>query len=72
LILETDFEKESRSATLMDCMPTRNGAPAVLRVIAGTRGTVQMAMELVIRFDYGSVVPWVRRTDGGISAIARA
>ena len=29
-----------------------------------------MQSELIIRFDYGSVVPWVRRTDGGIHAIA--
>jgi GH15 family glucan-1,4-alpha-glucosidase len=27
-------------------------------------------MELVIRFDYGSVVPWVRRMPHGISAVA--
>ena len=36
----------------------------------GTRGEVQLSLELVIRFDYGSVVPWVRRTETGISAIA--
>jgi GH15 family glucan-1,4-alpha-glucosidase len=29
-----------------------------------------MRLELVIRFDYGSIVPWVQRSDGGISAIA--
>ena len=29
-----------------------------------------MAMELTIRFDYGSIVPWVRRIDRGIRATA--
>jgi GH15 family glucan-1,4-alpha-glucosidase len=44
--------------------------PELLRVAVGTRGQIRMKLELVIRFDYGSVVPWVRRIDGGISAIA--
>ena len=70
LILETEFETESGSVTLIDCMTPRNEMPELLRVVVGTRGQVQMNLELVIRFDYGSVVPWVRRTDHGISAIA--
>ncbi len=70
LILETDFETESGSVTLIDCMPPRDETPDLLRVVVGTRGQVRMNLELVIRFDYGSVVPWVRRTDHGISAIA--
>jgi GH15 family glucan-1,4-alpha-glucosidase len=44
--------------------------PELLRVVVGTRGQIRMKLELVIRFDYGSVVPWVRRTESGISAIA--
>jgi GH15 family glucan-1,4-alpha-glucosidase len=51
-------------------MTPRNETPYLLRVVVGTRGQVRMNLELVIRFDYGSVVPWVRRTDHGISAIA--
>jgi GH15 family glucan-1,4-alpha-glucosidase len=70
LILETEFETESGSVTLIDCMTPRNETPDLLRVVVGTGGQVQMNLELVIRFDYGSVVPWVRRTDHGISAIA--
>jgi len=70
LILETEFETESGSVTLIDCMTPRNETPHLLRVVVGTRGQVQMKLELVIRFDYGSVVPWVRRADRGISAIA--
>ena len=70
LILETEFETDSGSVKLIDCMTPRSEAPELLRVVLGTRGQVRMNLELVIRFDYGSVVPWVRRTDSGISAIA--
>ena len=70
LILETEFETESGAATLIDCMIPRAGAPELVRVLVGTRGRMRMNMELVIRFDYGSVVPWVRRMETGISAIA--
>ena len=70
LILETEFETENGSATLIDCMSVREEAPELLRVVVGTRGQIRMKSELAIRFDYGSVVPWVRRTDDGISAIA--
>ena len=51
-------------------MPPRSETPELLRMVVGTRGQVRMNLELVIRFDYGSMVPWVRRTDHGISAIA--
>ena len=71
LILETEFETESGSATLIDCMIAAHmETPELLRVVVGTRGQVRMKFELVIRFDYGSVVPWVRRNGNGISAIA--
>jgi GH15 family glucan-1,4-alpha-glucosidase len=70
LILETTFETESGSATLIDCMIPRTGMPELLREVVGVRGQVRMKLELVIRFDYGSVVPWVRQAENGISAIA--
>jgi GH15 family glucan-1,4-alpha-glucosidase len=70
LILETEFETDSGSVKLIDCMTPRSETPELLRVVLGIRGQVRMNLELVIRFDYGSVVPWVRRTDSGISAIA--
>jgi GH15 family glucan-1,4-alpha-glucosidase len=70
LILETEFETESGSATLIDCMILREEMPELLRVVVGARGQIRMKLELVIRFDYGSVIPWVRKTDSGISAIA--
>ena len=70
LVLETEFETESGSVVLVDCMTPRDTRPDLLRLVVGKRGRVPMKMELVIRFDYGSVVPWVRRTKRGISAIA--
>ena len=70
LILETEFETDGGSATLIDCMTLRQDVPELVRVVVGTKGHIRMNLELVIRFDYGSVVPWVRRTDSGISAIA--
>ena len=56
--------------TLVDFMTLRSESPLLGRRVSGIRGQVQMNLELVIRFDYGSVVPWVRRTGHGISAIA--
>jgi GH15 family glucan-1,4-alpha-glucosidase len=70
LILDTQFETDTGSATLVDCMVPGSETPELLRVVEGTRGQVRMKLELVIRFDYGSVVPWVRSMGNGISAIA--
>jgi GH15 family glucan-1,4-alpha-glucosidase len=70
LILETEFDTESGTVRLIDFMVTRSRVPELCRLAVGVRGEVQMNLELVIRFDYGSVVPWVRRTDHGLSAIA--
>jgi GH15 family glucan-1,4-alpha-glucosidase len=72
LVLETDFETAEGVATIVDFMPPRGGASELVRLVIGRRGQVQMRMELVIRFDYGSVVPWVARLkDGtGLRAVA--
>ena len=55
---------------LIDFMPPRETKPDVVRIVEGVRGRVEMHMELVIRFDYGSVVPWVRNLDGALVGIA--
>src|SRR5438552_9823504 len=71
LVLETEFETEDGVVRLIDCMTPRERHPVVVRVVEGVRGRVAMRMELAIRFDYGSVVPWVRRlADGTLGAIA--
>ena len=70
LVLETDYETEDGAVTVIDCMPPRSKEPDVVRMVVGKRGQVRMRMRLTIRFDYGSIVPWVRRTHKGIRAIA--
>jgi GH15 family glucan-1,4-alpha-glucosidase len=71
LVLETEFATGSGTVLLTDAMPLGGNAPRVVRRVEGKSGAVPMRFELVIRFDYGSIVPWVqRREDGGISAIA--
>ncbi|MGH7347382.1 MAG: glycoside hydrolase family 15 protein, partial [Candidatus Rokuibacteriota bacterium] len=72
LVLETEYETETGAATVIDCMPVRAGTPTVVRVVEGTRGRVAMTLDLVLRLDYGSLVPWVRRTPDGIWAIGGA
>ncbi|MEO8051522.1 MAG: glycoside hydrolase family 15 protein [Acidobacteriota bacterium] len=70
LILETEFETEEGTVSLVDFMTPRDDTPDLVRIVIGKSGRVRMKMELVIRFDYGSIVPWVEKTDRGISAIA--
>jgi GH15 family glucan-1,4-alpha-glucosidase len=70
LVLETSFETDDGTVAVIDFMPPRSEVPDLVRLVEGRRGRVPMRMELVIRFDYGSVVPSVRRVDRGISAIA--
>ncbi len=70
LILETDFEVEGGAVRVIDCMPLSNERWDVLRIVVGLRGRVQMSMELVIRFDYGSIVPWVSRPGDTLFATA--
>jgi GH15 family glucan-1,4-alpha-glucosidase len=70
LVLETEFETSTGKARLVDCMPPRDHTVDIARIVEGVEGEVRMQMELIIRFDYGSVVPWVRRVDGALLAIA--
>lgn len=70
LILETTFTTDSGVVTLVDWMPPRDVAPDVIRLVVGQLGRVPLRMELVIRFDYGAVVPWVQRSADGIRATA--
>jgi GH15 family glucan-1,4-alpha-glucosidase len=70
LIVETEFETAEGSIVLIDFMTPRDGKPDLVRLVAGRSGKVSVRMELALRFDYGSVVPWVESTATGISAIA--
>jgi GH15 family glucan-1,4-alpha-glucosidase len=71
LILETTFETRDGAATLIDFMPFRDNHSEIVRLVVGMRGTVAMQTELVLRFGYGAVVPWVTKLeDGTLRAIA--
>jgi GH15 family glucan-1,4-alpha-glucosidase len=71
LILETDYETADGAVTVVDFMPLRDEESNVVRMVVGRRGRVAMMTEIVFRFDYGLVVPWVSRLDDGtLRAIA--
>jgi GH15 family glucan-1,4-alpha-glucosidase len=70
LILETEIETKSGVVRLIDFMPPRGENPDIIRIIEGLRGKLSMQMELIIRFDYGLIVPWVRKGKDGLEAIA--
>lgn len=70
LILETEWEVDGGSVRVIDFMPVRDDAVDLVRIVEGVSGEVAMQMELVLRFDYGRVVPWVRHGPHGISAVA--
>ncbi|MEA3139439.1 MAG: hypothetical protein QOK23_1608 [Gammaproteobacteria bacterium] len=61
LILETDFHTARGSIRVIDFMPFSDERWDVVRIVQGLSGKVKLRMELVVRFDYGSIVPWVRR-----------
>jgi GH15 family glucan-1,4-alpha-glucosidase len=70
LVLETDWETDTGAVRVIDFMPPRGKAPDIVRIVEGLRGKVEMSSELVIRFDYGSTIPWVRRIADGRIAVA--
>jgi GH15 family glucan-1,4-alpha-glucosidase len=70
LVLETTWENDEGAVRVYDFMPPRGKAADVVRIVEGVRGKVDMRSELVIRFDYGNIVPWVSRADHARLAIA--
>ncbi len=70
LILESTFETDEGAVRAIDFMPPRGKAPDIVRIVEGLDGEVPMRSELVIRFDFGHIVPWVRRLDHGVVATA--
>ena len=68
MILETEVTTSEGTLRFIDFMPPRGTNPDVLRIVEGLAGKVKLRMELVIRFDYGSTIPWVRKRHGGLEA----
>jgi GH15 family glucan-1,4-alpha-glucosidase len=65
LVLETEFTTATGCVVITDCMSRREGISDVFRVVRGITGKVTLRMELVIRFGYGSLLPWVTRLEDG-------
>ncbi len=70
LVLETEFETADGVVAVVDAMPPERTAPSLVRLVEGRRGQVPVRMELVIRPAYGSRIPWVRRVEGELLAVA--
>ena len=69
MVLETEFTTPDGVAVVIDFMPISEGRTSLVRVVEGRSGTVRMHTDLRLRFDYGSIVPWVRHVDDGIVAV---
>ncbi|MFD9442995.1 glycoside hydrolase family 15 protein [Streptomyces sp. NPDC060006] len=70
LVLDTEWVTEEGTVRVTDLMPQRDRAPDVVRIVECLEGRVTVRSTLRLRFDYGSVVPWVRRSDGHRVAVA--
>lgn len=69
LVLDTTFETDSGAVTLTDFMPIRTDQPDLVRIVRGARGRVRMKFDLLARFDYGSITPWIRPEGGGVRMV---
>jgi GH15 family glucan-1,4-alpha-glucosidase len=70
LVLESEWDTPDGTVRVIDCMPPRDESASVVRVVQGVSGRVPMRMDLLLRFDYGHVVPWVRREGEDLKAVA--
>ena len=70
LVLETEHTTTTGRVRVVDCLALDHERPCLVRLVEGIEGHVDVQVELVVRFDYGSIMPWVRRVDGRWRAIA--
>jgi GH15 family glucan-1,4-alpha-glucosidase len=70
LVLETEYVTDTGTALVLDFMPPRDRDINVVRIVIGVKGTVRMKMDMTLRFDYGSIVPWVSRHRRLLKAVA--
>ncbi|MGW2277112.1 glycoside hydrolase family 15 protein [Streptomyces sp. NPDC001770] len=70
LVLETYWETPTGTVKVIDFMPMRDKSPDVMRIVEGVSGSVEMSSVLRLRFDFGSIVPWMRRSHGHRVAVA--
>jgi GH15 family glucan-1,4-alpha-glucosidase len=65
LVLETEWVTDDGTVRVVDAMPPRGEAADLVRIVEGVSGTVRMRVDLRLRFDYGRIVPWMHRPEGG-------
>jgi GH15 family glucan-1,4-alpha-glucosidase len=70
LILETRFETAGGTVAVIDFMPPRGKASDIVRLVRGVSGRVKLRMELVIRFGFGTDIPWVKKTEDDAALLA--
>jgi GH15 family glucan-1,4-alpha-glucosidase len=70
MVLETEHTTKDGRVRVTDCLALEHARPILVRLVEGLEGTVDMTVELIVRFDYGSIVPWVRQVEGRWRAIA--
>ncbi|WP_327091854.1 glycoside hydrolase family 15 protein [Nonomuraea sp. NBC_01738] len=69
LILESEWDTPTGTVRVLDFMPPRDVNPDVVRIVEGVSGEVEVSTTVRVRFDYGRIVPWVRRSDGHLQAV---
>lgn len=72
MVLETVFETATGTFALIDFMAVRQPHSSLIRIVEGRRGSVPVHMNITLRFDYGSSVPWVTRLPEGDGIVAIA
>jgi GH15 family glucan-1,4-alpha-glucosidase len=70
LILETRFATAGGTVAVIDFMPPRGKASDIVRLVRGISGRVKLRMELVIRFGFGTDIPWVKKSEDGEALLA--
>lgn len=70
LILESEWDTPDGQVRIIDFMPPRDEVADIVRIVVGVSGQVRIRGELALRFDYGHIVPWVRRDHYGVHAVA--
>ena len=70
LVLETVHHTDEGSVAVLDFMPLDSAGPSIHRVVQCRSGSVPMRMEMIVRFDYGSITPWVQNTGDGQVLVA--
>lgn len=71
LILETTFHTADGVLRLVDCLAMREGGRRdpyrqIVRLVEVLQGKVAATVEIVPRFDYGAIAPWIEKVGDGV------